>query len=924
MLRRRPALSQPIFARPTRPSLALIRARLATNRQVPAEAVNYPPGRTRKRFTFQAPDFQYCQDTCDLSPPCQVVNYDANGNCTLLSDVTGYTYSPGTVTAEQVPNPPPPEPEVVTTTTTTSSLAPAPTGSFILAVDARCPANNGSYVLDNCGVGYILGCYLDTQPGSNDFVSTPTFNDCFQACSSGENGPCSAFSWVEGNGFCYLKRGGGVSFFQNGGSQIGAIQLAYYDNGSPDPTSTSRVCTVPSTTSSSSLATSSSSSASSSVASSVASVSASASSTVSSSSAELSPSSTGTWSTTSEGVSSSTTTSSPSSTTSLAVSTSTAPFSCPDVSGSTVVDAYGVIYDVRCDTTIPGAQIDTRVAPGGFNDCFQICDANTLCTGFTFLNDYCYIKGDVLAFDQPQTGVFAAIRRGGTYNPNGPSTSSSVVSTSSSAAIVIVSTTSTPGQTSSSSSWSSTWSSSVPATSSSGSASQSSTTAGSVSSTGSSVWSSTASTTWSASESSTWSSTPGLSSSESSTWSSTWSSVPGASSSESSSSWSSSASQSQAQVSSLTLSSALGSTVSPSSAASSMSSGTVSITISPYPSPTSSSMEAGSSSAGVYSGSSAASSSAGASSSVADVSSSAAGASSTWSASSVPGASSSAGVSAGSSIPGASSTPGGSVVPSGSASGSASVGPATSVSSSLDVPISPAQSGSQSAGASSSPTGQTAMPTMPTGYFNTSSSARPSQSVPVSQSPGQSQSAGSQTPGGNPTPGSSQGGITTGPTPTGGSATSGSTAPTPSVSVCPYYDGQNYTSPSGQTYEVQCDSVYTGTRLTNIAARQASYAPSQASCMAVCQANDACVAINVTPTECQYLSSIDGMDTANGSIALLKVDAPPAPNGGVVTVTVCKATRTTTILTTATVTTCAADRSCPASARPTGYGKRDL
>ena len=188
----------------------------------------------------------------------------------------------------------------------------------------------------------------------------------------------------------------------------------------------------------------------------------------------------------------------------------------------------------------------------------------------------------------------------------------------------------------------------------------------------------------------------------------------------------------------------------------------------------------------------------------------------------------------------------------------------------------------------------------------------------------------------------------------------------PVVSVCPGYDGSYFTAPAygSGTYKVDCDSAYAGDEIVNpIRYGQPSYSPQQGDCMATCDSLPACVAINVRAEGCEYFSRVDDvLVDSPGTIALSRTtqanpsgypgntnaisagtlpsssqtprsSTPTMPGSSfisltypsvgsmsasrtstplVVTVTVCKSqrARTTTVFTTNTVTTCAAE-ACP-------------
>ncbi|KAF7193984.1 hypothetical protein HII31_04666 [Pseudocercospora fuligena] len=257
----------------------------------------------------------------------------------------------------------------------------------------------------------------------------------------------------------------------------------------------------------------------------------------------------------------------------------------------------------------------------------------------------------------------------------------------------------------------------------------------------------------------------------------------------------------------------------------------------------------------------------------------------------IPGSSSSVVIPPGSSTPSVGPTISGSVTPSsGVPSGSGSVTPSS-------IP-----SGSGSVGPSSISSGSGSVsPPVSSGSAGVSTSATGSASnVPTS---GVTSPSGS----GSVVPTGSSSGVVT--------SASSSTVPSAAVSICPALDNGGYDAPSGGYYEVQCDTSISGTRLntTSLKARQAPSNAAAASCLAQCDLYTRCLAVNVGPSGCELLSSIGSTSASPGTIALLKAERPA--NTGVVTVTVCRAsgTRTTTVFSTATVTTCPAGRTCPTS-----------
>jgi hypothetical protein len=103
-------------------------------------------------------------------------------------------------------------------------------------------------------------------------------------------------------------------------------------------------------------------------------------------------------------------------------------------------------------------------------------------------------------------------------------------------------------------------------------------------------------------------------------------------------------------------------------------------------------------------------------------------------------------------------------------------------------------------------------------------------------------------------------------------AASASVTPTPHAYVCPEYNGQNYTSPSGGTYGVSCYLAINGTTLSGLYIRDdfLSGAVWQEGCTMACQKSDACVALTVSVNSCTFYSNVTGTTDAIGFAALIK------------------------------------------------------
>ena len=154
------------------------------------------------------------------------------------------------------------------------------------------------------------------------------------------------------------------------------------------------------------------------------------------------------------------------------------------------------------------------------------------------------------------------------------------------------------------------------------------------------------------------------------------------------------------------------------------------------------------------------------------------------------------------------------------------------------------------------------------------------------------------------------------------SPTSSSGPPASTGPVCPNYDDQQYTDAQGSTYNIQCNTTYSGSVITsanstsNIHKRQ-SGAVSVPSCIDYCDQTPECVAITVDCSgTCTLLGSIDNtVDNGFCGVGAKRLTGPgPMGSPNLITVTVCgaKRTRTTTVVTTATLTTCPANGKCTA------------
>lgn len=172
----------------------------------------------------------------------------------------------------------------------------------------------------------------------------------------------------------------------------------------------------------------------------------------------------------------------------------------------------------------------------------------------------------------------------------------------------------------------------------------------------------------------------------------------------------------------------------------------------------------------------------------------------------------------------------------------------------------------------------------------------------------------------------------------GGTLRSSSTTisgPVSTGAVCPSYDNSQYTDSRGSTYTVECNGTYTGDVLlrTNSTATPPARAKRQApynnnggtgitapQCMSLCDTYAGCIAINMDCAgTCSLLSSVASTVDGTCGVAARRISGGSGGNGsggggsGMSTITVCAArTGTMTVFTTATLTTCAANRACPA------------
>lgn len=152
----------------------------------------------------------------------------------------------------------------------------------------------------------------------------------------------------------------------------------------------------------------------------------------------------------------------------------------------------------------------------------------------------------------------------------------------------------------------------------------------------------------------------------------------------------------------------------------------------------------------------------------------------------------------------------------------------------------------------------------------------------------------------------------------GSAGTSSASPPASSGPACPDYDGQQFTDALGGTYTVHCDSTISGDVIgtrnsTSTKQKRQSGQMSVRTCMNYCDELEECVAVSLDCNHvCTLLGSVSGRLTGQCGTAARKISGPPSSgNGNVVTVTVCAAkARTTTVLTTATKTTCPAAAKC--------------
>lgn len=150
------------------------------------------------------PTLQDCQNLCDDYINCVAFNYIGT-NCTLLSSVTGDSYTPGAVAGAITQTPPdsthsqaPPSAVYMPsyTATITSSATPAPTPT--------CPGWAGQTYNDTDNTPYVIECDSDyagnnigQQISESDFTACLTFCDTLSGCDGVEYDTIG--------GMCYLK-----------------------------------------------------------------------------------------------------------------------------------------------------------------------------------------------------------------------------------------------------------------------------------------------------------------------------------------------------------------------------------------------------------------------------------------------------------------------------------------------------------------------------------------------------------------------------------------------------------------------------------------------------------------------------------------------------------------------------------------------
>ena len=154
------------------------------------------------------------------------------------------------------------------------------------------------------------------------------------------------------------------------------------------------------------------------------------------------------------------------------------------------------------------------------------------------------------------------------------------------------------------------------------------------------------------------------------------------------------------------------------------------------------------------------------------------------------------------------------------------------------------------------------------------------------------------------------------------SVTNSASNPASTGPACPNYDGQQFTNPDGSTYNIQCNSTFSGTVLpasnsTGAMLKRQSGGSNVVACMSECDQISACVAIVVDCSgTCTLLGSVTGIiDGGVCGVGAMKTAGPNTTGtAGVVTVSVCagRRTGTTTMFTTATLTTCPANAQCTA------------
>lgn len=161
-----------------------------------------------KRATV--PDFATCQSLCGRTSGCKAFNF-VGTNCTLLSSVSGYSYSPGALGG-----------------TTYSQGTPPPTP---IDTAPACPGSAGKTFTDYAGVKYDLVCY--TSYADNALIGTQAADNvanCLSTCD--QNDLCAGVEFDTTTNLCRFHSS--VTGTQTGNNNIiAALRVGGAPGGSP-------------------------------------------------------------------------------------------------------------------------------------------------------------------------------------------------------------------------------------------------------------------------------------------------------------------------------------------------------------------------------------------------------------------------------------------------------------------------------------------------------------------------------------------------------------------------------------------------------------------------------------------------------------------------------------------------------------------